>query len=70
MAGTFQWHVIALDNSGATICTSKPFTFEKPEYKPPQNNNGGGGGSSSAGSGGNGNSSAGSSGSWSSGSDQ
>ena len=61
MAGIFQWRVIALDNSGAVICTSDPFTFEKPEYKPPQNNGGNGGG--------NGSSSTGSSGSWSSGSD-
>jgi hypothetical protein len=53
--GTYIWKVIAFDSSGLEICTAESFTFEKPEYVPPQepkNNDGddGGDGSTSSGS--------------------
>jgi len=40
--GVYTWKVIALDNNGKVICTTEPFTFEKPAYDPPSQNNGGG----------------------------
>ena len=41
MGGTYQWRVTAFGSEGTAICTTEPFTFEKPAYVPSQNNNGG-----------------------------
>ncbi len=43
MGGAYQWKVTAFNANGKIICSTEPFTFEKPEYNPPsQNHNNGG----------------------------
>jgi uncharacterized membrane protein YgcG len=70
--GTYNWKVTAFDSNDLVICTTEPFTFEKPAYVPPKNNGGDGNNSDGSGSNASGSSSsssgAGSSGAFSSGS--
>jgi len=35
LGGRYTWQVTALDASGAPLCASLPFAFEKPAYTPP-----------------------------------
>ena len=41
--GVFMWQVTAFDNANTVLCSTEPFTFEKPAYTPPASKNNGGG---------------------------
>ncbi len=49
MGGIYQWKVTAFNANGEVICSTEPFTFEKPEYNPPPQNQNNGSGDDSEG---------------------